>query len=83
MEWAICFAYAAGAIFFIYGGVFSELYGTTPKEKIVRVAGVAEGGNISTVKGRYGDSTEYIHFRVGPHVVSYASRRGSIEWYML
>lgn len=39
------------------------------------MAGVAEGGNISTVKGRYGDSTEYIHFRVGPHVVSYASKQ--------
>lgn len=78
-EWVVCICYAVVAIFLICAGVYGSYYGTTPREKIEVVTGLAEDVEFSAVDGRYGNSTGFVHFRVGPHAVSYTNKQNGFD----
>ena len=73
VEWLVCGAFALVALFFLVAGIFGSLYGTTPEEDLITTTGIAYDAEISTVKGRYGASTDYLYFSIVGYRVSFAS----------
>ena len=73
IDWLVCGAFALVALFFLVAGIFGSLYGTTPEEDLINTTGIAKNAEISTVKGRYGASTDYLYFSINGYRVSFAS----------
>jgi hypothetical protein len=73
IDWLVCGAFGVVALFFITVGVFSIFYGTTPEGDLIVATGIASNAEISTVKGRYGATTDFLWFSVGGYRVSFAS----------
>ena len=74
VDWIFSGLALAAGLLFLVGGEFSRLYGTTPESELTRALGPATGVEFSSVTGRFGDSTDYVHFAVGGYNVSASSR---------
>ena len=79
LDWLICGVIALVAIAILALGVFGKLYGTTPKDKLTTASGIAHDAKVSTVRGRYGATTDFLWFSVDQFRVSYASDKEGYE----
>ena len=74
VDWFFSGLALAAGLLFLVAGEFSRHYGTTPESGLTHARGPATDVEFSSVTGRFGDSTDYVHFAVGGYRVSASSR---------
>ena len=73
IDWLGCSAFLVAGLVFLAAGEYGRRYGTTPESELIVTTGVAGDATVTTVRGRYGQTTDFLWFTVNGHRVDYAS----------
>lgn len=73
IDWLVCSAFLVAGLVFLAAGEYGRRYGTTPESELIVTTGVAGDASVNTVRGRYGQTTDYLWITVNGYRVEYAS----------